>query len=58
MRHGYDGIDQDAFQPMVRVQVAGRRHCGWVQVPSQAPARPVAELATYRAGRHLRPVGT
>jgi hypothetical protein len=58
VRHGYDGIDQDAFQPMVRIQVAGKRHCGWVQVPRQAPARPVAELATYRAARHLRRVGT
>ncbi len=23
---GYDGIDQDAFHPLVRVQVAGRRY--------------------------------
>jgi hypothetical protein len=55
VRHGYDGIDQDAFQPMVRVQVAGNRYCGWVQVPRQAALRPVAELANYRAAAgHLR----
>lgn len=55
VRHGYDGIDQDAFQPMVRVQVGGSRHCGWVQVPGQAAPRPVAELASYRAvAGHLR----
>jgi class 3 adenylate cyclase len=57
VRHGYDGIDQDAFQPMVRVQVAGHRHCGWIQVPAQSAPRPVAELATYRAAAgHLRRV--
>jgi hypothetical protein len=55
VRHGYDGIDQDAFQPMVRVHVAGNRYCGWVQVPRQAASRPVAELANYRAAAgHLR----
>lgn len=55
VRHGYDGIDQDAFQPMVRVHVAGHRYCGWVQVPRQAASRPVAELASYRAAAgHLR----
>jgi len=55
VRHGYDGIDQDAFQPIVRVHVAGNRYCGWVQVPRQAASRPVAELANYRAAAgHLR----
>jgi hypothetical protein len=55
VRHGYDGIDQDTFQPMVRVHVAGHRYCGWVQVPRQAASRPVTELANYRtAAGHLR----
>src|SRR6185437_15587630 len=36
VRHGYDGIDRDAFRPMVRVQVGGSRHCGWVRLPGQA----------------------
>jgi hypothetical protein len=58
VRHGYDGIDQDAFQPMVRVQVGGSRHCGWVQLPGPAAPSRVAELASYRAAGRLRPVGT
>jgi class 3 adenylate cyclase len=33
IRQGYDGIDQSAFAPLVRVAVAGRRHRGWVHVP-------------------------
>jgi hypothetical protein len=37
VRHGYRGIDQDAFQPLVRVRVAGRRHQGWIQIPRQPP---------------------
>lgn len=62
VRHGYDGIDSDAFQPMVRVQVGGSRHCGWVQLPVQAAGQAaphrVAELASYRAAGHLRRAGT
>jgi hypothetical protein len=58
VRHGYDGIDRDAFQPMVRVQVGGSRHCGWVQLPGPAAPPRVAELAGYRAAGRLRPVGT
>ncbi len=57
VRHGYDGIDQDAFQPMVRVQVAGHRHRGWVQVPGRAAPHQVADLASYRVTGHLRWVG-
>lgn len=57
VRHGYDGIDSDAFQPMVRVQVAGNRHRGWVQVPGKAASHHVAELASYRPAGHLRRVG-
>ncbi len=32
IRHGYDGIDASAFQPLVCVQVGGHAHQGWVQV--------------------------
>ena len=40
VRHEYEGIPGDTFEPMVRVTVAGRRHRGWVHVPStQPPAR-------------------
>lgn len=33
IRQGYAGIDDRAFEPLVRVSVAGRQHCGWVHVP-------------------------
>jgi class 3 adenylate cyclase len=29
VRHSYDGIDQHAFHPLVRVQIAGKRYPGW-----------------------------
>lgn len=31
VRHGYAGIDQHAFRPLVHVAVAGNRYQGWVQ---------------------------
>ena len=30
VRHGYDGIDQQAFHPLVRVHLAGKRFPGWI----------------------------
>ncbi len=33
VRHGYDGIDQRAFHPLVRVQIAGKRYPGWIHIP-------------------------
>jgi hypothetical protein len=39
VQHEYDGIRAEAFQPEVRVQVAGRRRQGWVHAlaaPSSA----------------------
>jgi class 3 adenylate cyclase len=38
IRHGYDGIDGRTFEPSVRLEVAGQRHIGWVQVPAEAMA--------------------
>jgi hypothetical protein len=34
IRHGYDGIDHQAFEPTVHVQVARQRHRGWVHIPA------------------------
>jgi hypothetical protein len=34
VRHGYDGIDQHAFHPLVRVQIAGKRYPGWIHIPA------------------------
>jgi class 3 adenylate cyclase len=48
VRHGYDGIDQDAFHPLVHVQIAGNRHPGWIHIPGQATQRQVTNIASYR----------
>lgn len=36
IRHGYDGIDDRAFEQIVRVRVAGQQQRGWVHVPPAA----------------------
>ena len=48
VRHGYDGIDHETFHQMVRVQVAGRRHPGWIHLPEHAMRNTVTQLASYR----------
>jgi hypothetical protein len=47
VRHGYDGIDQQAFHPLVRVQVAGKRFPGWIHLPEQVTQDNVTEMAAY-----------
>ena len=48
VRHGYDGIDQHAFHPLVRVQIAGHRQSGWIHIPGEATRHNVTEMASYR----------
>jgi hypothetical protein len=48
VRHGYDGIDQDAFRSLIRIHVAGHRYPGWVHTPRQTTQLHVAELASYK----------
>jgi class 3 adenylate cyclase len=48
VRHGYEGIDQHAFHPLVRVQIAGNRHLGWIHIPEEATQHQVTEMADYR----------
>jgi len=48
VRHGYDGIDQHAFRQLVRVQIAGSRHCGWIRIPEPATPHQVTQIASYR----------
>ncbi len=48
VRHGYDGIDQLAFHPLVRVQVAGKRFPGWIRFSGQVTDYNVAQMAAYR----------
>jgi class 3 adenylate cyclase len=47
VRHGYDGIDQHAFHPLVRVQIAGKRYPGWIHMPGRA-SQHVTQIAGYR----------
>ena len=48
VRHGYDGIDQRAFHPLVRVRIAGNRYPGWIHIPGQAAHKRVTEIDSYR----------
>jgi class 3 adenylate cyclase len=48
VRQGYDGIDQQAFHPLVRVQIAGRRYPGWIRIPGHATPHNVTQIASYR----------
>jgi hypothetical protein len=48
VRHGYEGIDQHAFHPLVRIQIAGNRHLGWIHNPEEATQHQVTEMADYR----------
>jgi hypothetical protein len=45
VRHRYDGICHETFQPAIRIHVGGRRRRGWVHVPPACEVmalRPVA----------------
>lgn len=48
VRHGYDGVDQRAFRPLVRVEVAGNCHLGWVNIPAAAAERQLIGIVRYR----------
>jgi class 3 adenylate cyclase len=48
VRHGYDGIDQRAFHPLIRVRIAGNRYPGWIHIPGQAVHNQVTEIGSYR----------
>ncbi|WP_370943276.1 hypothetical protein AB5J62_29820 [Amycolatopsis sp. cg5] len=55
IRHGYEGIDHESFEPTVKVRVAGARHRGWLHIPEPRRARerlgrlePPATLTTNR----------
>ncbi|HLN70350.1 MAG TPA: hypothetical protein VK280_24160 [Streptosporangiaceae bacterium] len=48
VRHGYQGIDDQAFYPLVRVEVAGKRYPGWIHIPEHVTCHNVAQMASYR----------
>lgn len=48
VRHGYRGIDREAFHRAVRVQVAGYHYPGWIHVSREVARQRAAEIAIYR----------
>lgn len=36
IRHGYEGIDDRAFEPLINLELAGYPQRGWVSVPEEA----------------------
>ncbi|MBP2327326.1 hypothetical protein JOF56_007711 [Kibdelosporangium banguiense] len=48
VRHGYPGIDRDAYEPSVATAVGDRRELGWIHIPRAASGVPVD-----RAGLNL-----
>jgi class 3 adenylate cyclase len=48
VRQRYDGIDQDSFRPLVRVQIANDRYRGWIHSPEEATQGGMAEILEYR----------
>jgi hypothetical protein len=51
VRHGYDGIDQQTFHPLVCVQIAGKRYRGWIHTPEQNTQYLVTQMGAYRQSR-------
>lgn len=35
IRHGYDGIDERTFEPLVHLRIGGLSYQGWVQIPGE-----------------------
>lgn len=48
VRHGYEGIDQQAFHSLVRVHIAGNRHLGWIHTPEEATQHQITDITDYR----------
>jgi len=48
VRQGYDGIDQQFFCQLVRINVSGNRYRGWIHIAEQTAQNQVTEIASYR----------
>lgn len=51
VRQGYDGINDDEFDPVVHVQMAGVRHKGWVTVPDGDTVRRIRAVTELDSRR-------
>lgn len=65
VRHGYDGIGQHSFHPLVRVHIAGKRYPGWIHIPEandaagdpDSPLQAFQLVRTERRDREVREAG-
>jgi class 3 adenylate cyclase len=48
VRHGYGGIDRNAFHQVVRVQIAGYRYPGWIHTSREVTQDRLTKMANYR----------
>jgi class 3 adenylate cyclase len=48
VRHGHGGIDRSTFYKAVRVQIAGYRYPGWINISRDVMQHRAAEIADYR----------
>ena len=48
VRHGCDGIDPYAFQPLIRVHVAGHHYPGWIHTQRKDAQLHIADITSYK----------
>jgi hypothetical protein len=48
VRHGCDGIDPHAFQPLIRVHVAGHHYPGWIHTQRKDAQLRIADITGYK----------
>ncbi len=48
VRHGYDGIDQHDFRPLIRVHIAGQRYPGWIHIPRETTQLHLTDTTSHK----------
>jgi class 3 adenylate cyclase len=48
VRHGYTGIDPDAFRQAARIHIAGSCYPGWIHIPGEVTPCRATEMTIYR----------
>jgi class 3 adenylate cyclase len=51
VRHGYHGLDEQTFAPLVQVEIAGHQHCGWI---NRLTAEGSDQVLAWRRARRTR----